>query len=160
GALRFYAAGLLGMATVEIVTRAFYALQDTQTPVKIAALGVGVNLGLGLILVRAMGLPGLALATAVASTVEAVVLFSIGQTRAAGLNLSDLVASTTKSLLAAGIMGIAVIAVKATLSPLDETVGGVATVLTSVAVGGAIYLALTTLMGSTEIQQLRRLVGR
>jgi putative peptidoglycan lipid II flippase len=159
-ALRFYAAGLLGMATVEIVTRAFYALHDTRTPVKIAALGVAVNLGLGLILVRTMGLSGLALSLALASTIEAIVLFSIGQTRSAGLSLRDLVASAAKSLLAAAIMGVAVLAVSTTVAPLDRSVGGLAAVVASVIVGGAVYVALTAALGSSEIQQLRRLVGR
>ena len=42
----FYALGLAGLATVEIVDRVFYARQDTRTPVIAAVLGVGVNVTL------------------------------------------------------------------------------------------------------------------
>src|SRR5262249_16210301 len=45
-ALRFYALGLIGQAVVEIVTRAFYAVHDTRTPVAVAALAMVVNLSL------------------------------------------------------------------------------------------------------------------
>jgi peptidoglycan biosynthesis protein MviN/MurJ (putative lipid II flippase) len=102
----------------------------------------------------------LALATAVASTVEAIVLFTIGQRRAAGINPRELIASASKSLVAAGIMGVVVLGVSATAAPLDRSLGGLAAVASSVVVGGAIYLGLTIAFGSTEVRQLRRLLRR
>ena len=156
GALRFYAAGLLGMATVEIVTRAFYALHDTRTPVKVASLGMALNLALGIVLVRVMGISGLALATAIASTVEAIVLFSIGQRRAAGLNYRDLIRSAATCLVAALAMGVVVNVVSRVVAPVDHSYGNVEMVIASVVVGGGVYLALTFALGSREIRQLWR----
>ena len=46
----FYALGLAGHATVEIVDRVFYARHDTRTPVLAAVLAVGVNLLASLLL--------------------------------------------------------------------------------------------------------------
>jgi putative peptidoglycan lipid II flippase len=160
GALRFYAAGLLGMATVEIVTRAFYALHDTRTPVKVATLGMALNLGLGIVLVRVMGISGLALATAIASTIEAIVLFSIGQRRAVGLNHAALIRSAATCLVAALAMGAVVLFVSRVVAPLDHSFGGIATVASSVVAGGVVYLALTVGLRSAEIGQLRRLLAR
>jgi putative peptidoglycan lipid II flippase len=52
--LTYFALGLVAYAVVEIVTRAFYALQDTRTPVLVAVLTVVLNIGLATFL--ALGL--------------------------------------------------------------------------------------------------------
>jgi putative peptidoglycan lipid II flippase len=159
-ALRFYAAGLFGMATVEIVTRAFYALHDTRTPVKVAALGMIVNLGLGLALVRVMGIEGLALATALASTVEAAVLFAVGSRRIPGLAPGAFARSAGRSLLAALVMGVVVVAVRNSAAPLAPFLGGIVVVGASIGLGAATYIAATILLGSPEVATLRRLLVR
>lgn len=159
-ALRFYAAGLFGMATVEIVTRAFYALHDTVTPVKVAALGMALNLVLGVILVRTMGESGLALATAIASTVEAVVLFNASQRIVQGLNFRQLTTSAWKSLAAGLVMAGFVVAFGVAAAPLGAPLGGVALVGGSVLIGGMVYLGTTIALRSEEVGYLRRLVRR
>ena len=73
-ALVFYAAGVWVFCSLQIITRYFYALQDTKTPVKIAAAMVGLNLALNLLLVGPMGAAGLALATTIAQTANLVAL--------------------------------------------------------------------------------------
>jgi putative peptidoglycan lipid II flippase len=40
-ALLWYAAGLVGHALVEILSRAFYALHDTRTPVTVGVITMG-----------------------------------------------------------------------------------------------------------------------
>jgi putative peptidoglycan lipid II flippase len=159
-ALRFYALGLLGMASVEIVTRAFYALHDTATPVKVAALGMAVNLGFGLALVRLMGINGLALATAIASTVEAIVLCAIGQGRIAGPIPMSLLDSALKSIGAAAIMGAALWAFGSSVGPTLANASAVVDVGVAIGVGGAVYLAATAAFRSPEVVQLRRLLLR
>ena len=42
-ALLWYATGLVGHCIVEIIARAFYAMQDTKTPVIIGAVAMGLN---------------------------------------------------------------------------------------------------------------------
>jgi putative peptidoglycan lipid II flippase len=159
-ALRFYALGLLGMASVEIVTRAFYALRDTATPVKIAALGMLLNLTFGLILVRLMGLSGLALATAAASTIEAIVLFAVGERRLTGLSPKSLVGPALKNVGAAVAMGLVIVGFNQTMAPWLATVGSLIAVTIAICLGGAVYLTLTVAFGSPEVGQLRRLLQR
>ena len=48
-ALAFYALGLVGHSVVEIVTRAFYALHDTRTPVVVTFGSMGLNMLLSLL---------------------------------------------------------------------------------------------------------------
>src|SRR5674476_554374 len=42
-ALVYFAPGLVALATTEIITRLFYAWQNTRTPVAIAAVAMAVN---------------------------------------------------------------------------------------------------------------------
>jgi putative peptidoglycan lipid II flippase len=68
-ALLFYAVGLWAMAGVRIVSQAFYALQDTKTPVKIAVVSIVTNilLSAAFITLTSLAHGGLALATSAAA---------------------------------------------------------------------------------------------
>ncbi|HVB96542.1 MAG TPA: murein biosynthesis integral membrane protein MurJ [Chloroflexota bacterium] len=159
-ALHFYAAGLLGMATVEIITRAFYALHDTFTPVKVATLGMAVNLTLGILLVRTMGESGLALATAVASTGEAVLLFAICRQRVEGVSFRALVAAAWRSIVAALVMGACLGLFSVLGQPLSRSLAGAPFVVAAIALGGVVYLLTTVILGAQEVGQLQRLASR
>jgi len=63
--------GLAAHAAIAVLARAFYARQDTRTPVAAAILAVVVNTALGILFVGPFGLPGLALAIAIAAWLEA-----------------------------------------------------------------------------------------
>jgi putative peptidoglycan lipid II flippase len=159
-ALRFYALGLLGMASVEIVTRAFYALHDTATPVKVAALGMAVNLTLGIVLVRVMGINGLALATAAASTVEAIALCAVGQRRISGPAPSSLGVSALKSLTAAAVMAFALWLFGMSIEPLLGAAAPAVAVGSAILLGGSVYLIATVALRSPETHQLRRMMPK
>ena len=73
-AVGFYALGLVGWGGARIGAQAFYALGDTRTPVKVAVGAMAINSLLALVLVRPLAHAGLALASAAAGTVNAVVL--------------------------------------------------------------------------------------
>ena len=68
-ALLYYAVGLWAMAGVRIVSQAFYALQDTKTPVKIAVVALFTNilLSAAFIFWTPLNHGGLALATSLAA---------------------------------------------------------------------------------------------
>jgi putative peptidoglycan lipid II flippase len=75
--LAFLATGLVSYALVEALTRAFYAMHDTRTPV-IAGIGiVALNILMGVALLDRMGYLGLALALSLSTTVEAIVLIVV-----------------------------------------------------------------------------------
>ena len=69
-----YAAGLLAYGSVRLLATAFYALQDTRTPVRVAVGTLFANVALGIGLAWWIGTPGIALATALASSLNALVL--------------------------------------------------------------------------------------
>jgi putative peptidoglycan lipid II flippase len=75
--LAFLAAGLVSYALVEALTRAFYAMHDTRTPV-IAGIGIVVlNVVIGVALLDRLGYLGLALALSLSTTVEAIILIVV-----------------------------------------------------------------------------------
>jgi putative peptidoglycan lipid II flippase len=73
-ALVMYCIGLPAFAAVGILTRTFYALGDTRTPVQASFVSVGLNVALNLALMRPLGHMGLALATSLTSIVNLVQL--------------------------------------------------------------------------------------
>lgn len=90
-ALLWYAAGLVGHSIMEILTRAFYAQQDTKTPVLIGAVAMGLNVVFSLWFSRLFAqigwypLGGLALANSLATALEAAALFVMMQRRLNGI---------------------------------------------------------------------------
>jgi putative peptidoglycan lipid II flippase len=74
----FYTSGLFAATLLQVITRAFYSLKDTKTPVKIAVISVFLNITLNLILVQTpLKEAGLALATSITSVVNLVFLIII-----------------------------------------------------------------------------------
>ena len=81
-ALRAYAAGLIGFSLVKILAPAYFAREDTRTPVRIALVALLVNLVLSIALAWYLSTTGfaaphagLAAATSVAATLNAVLLY-------------------------------------------------------------------------------------
>jgi putative peptidoglycan lipid II flippase len=66
-ALQWYAVGLTSMCAVKVLANTLYALQDTWSPVRSAAMALAINVGLNILLIWPMRLAGLALATALSS---------------------------------------------------------------------------------------------
>ncbi len=69
-ALIMYCVGLPAFAAVGVLTRTFYALGDTRTPVRASFVAVVANLALNLVLMGPLAHLGLALATSVTSIVN------------------------------------------------------------------------------------------
>ena len=75
--LFFSALGLPFYGAARILASAFYALQDTRTPVKIATVCLVINAVLNFILMYPLKVGGIALASSIASLVNAVMLWTI-----------------------------------------------------------------------------------
>ena len=74
-ALAYYSIGLLPFAGVNILAAAFYAHQDTRTPVRIGALTFFVHLGLNFWLRGPLLAGGIALSTSLSAILDMVLLF-------------------------------------------------------------------------------------
>ncbi len=72
--LIFYSLGLTGYFAQQVLTRAFYSMQDSKTPVKSALIAVIANIILNLTLIWFLGTGGLALSTALCSYLQVFIL--------------------------------------------------------------------------------------
>lgn len=107
-ALIFYSVGLVAMALRLLITRVYYSLQDTKTPMVNGAISVGLNIILNLILVRYMAHAGLAFATSI-STIVATLLMLHGLKKKIGsLGTKVYIITFIKSGLASAVMGVVV----------------------------------------------------
>lgn len=110
-ALLWYAAGLVGHALVEILSRAFYSLHDTRTPVMIGAGAMTLNVlfsyAFSSLFLSWGWLPhgGLALANSTATALEAAALWLLMSRRLEGLQGKKVFSGAFLSLLASLMMG-------------------------------------------------------
>ncbi|NLE84406.1 MAG: murein biosynthesis integral membrane protein MurJ [Chloroflexi bacterium] len=112
-ALLWYAVGLTGHSLVEVLSRAFYAMHDTKTPVIVGVLAMTGNILLSLLFAWGFGeigwlpLGGLALANSLATAVECLVLLEILRKRLKGLEGRQILNTSLQALLGSVVMGLA-----------------------------------------------------
>ena len=107
-ALIAYSIGLVGIGIKALLTRIFYALQDTKTPMINSVYALVSNVILNLILVRFLDHNGLALATSITTTVTAGLLLYELRKKIGPLGLSAMIESSVKILASSVAMGIVV----------------------------------------------------
>ncbi|MBL9218976.1 MAG: murein biosynthesis integral membrane protein MurJ [Opitutaceae bacterium] len=103
--LAVYALGLPFLSFTTVALRGFYALKDTATPVRAAALSFAVNLGLSLVLMERLSTVGLALASNLAVLAQAWFLQTRLTRRMAGLGFAPLLPNLGKIATASALMG-------------------------------------------------------
>ncbi len=159
-ALLWYTAGLVGHAIVEILSRAFYALHDTKTPVSVGMAAMGLNavfsFGFAALFSSIGWRPhgGLALANSLATALEAVILFALMRRRLQGIDGANIARGVGQFGLAALGMAIGILfwmKLAGSLNPWLIGLGGVA-------VGGVVYGLGVVLLKVPEIQSVFSLI--
>jgi putative peptidoglycan lipid II flippase len=159
-ALGYFALGLVAYAVVEVLTRAFYALHDTATPVTISVATVLLNLGLSLALTRGYGWEheGLALSLSITTSVEMVLMWVLLGRKLPGWRLSSdgMLPSLLKSSAAALAMGVALqLALPVLRAALpgasSDKPAAIALTAAGIALGGLVYLGAARLLRSQEL---------
>jgi putative peptidoglycan lipid II flippase len=89
-ALGFFAIGLVARVVAEPVTRAFYAMHDTRTPLVIALSTIAVNVGLSWVLSGWMGHTGLALSLSITYVIRMMALLGVLFARTGGLRIDGM----------------------------------------------------------------------
>lgn len=106
-ALTFYSVGLLAIGIRDILTKAFYSLKDTKTPMKNGVVSVIINIITNLILIKKMGIGGLALATSISAFVGVILLFTSLRKKTNNLDEKLIFSTLSKTFISAILMGIA-----------------------------------------------------
>jgi putative peptidoglycan lipid II flippase len=155
-ALSYYAVGLWAFSAVRIVVAAFFAMQDSRTPVRAAVFSILANLLLGWILMQPLAHGGMALATSLASALNLLLLLAALDKKLGGLDRRGLAASLSKSLLSTAVMAVALGGLsRVMLQGPGQTAAGLLLGLTlSIAAGVSIYLAVSLAFGSPEARGL------
>lgn len=156
-ALVFYSIGLWAFSGIRIMVSAFYAMQDTRTPVMVAICALLVNVILSVVFMGPMKHAGLALALSCASSIQFVLLFLALKRKAPHICLSPGTGSIIKSSLASAIMGACLYLVQYKWG-LAYAARGSAYLFVDVAVlisaGAMLYFGLAGLMRSEEVTSL------
>lgn len=157
-ALAFISVGMVGYGIQSVLVRAFYAEKKGLAPLVAGVVSIGVNAALCWLLVDAVGVPGLALASAISLLTSALILVPPAQRMFAGrLVTGRLLFALVRMLLAALCMAVVVLVVREVLQGFLAE-GNVLMRLTLVGVpalvGVMVYLGLTHLFRLGEVRSL------
>lgn len=103
--LTFYSIGMIGYGLRELISKVFYSMQDTKTPVRNAMLGMILNIVFSLILSRYLGIGGLALATSFSALITTTLLFISLRKKIGSIGLRKMSRSFLKILISSIVMG-------------------------------------------------------
>ncbi len=156
-ALKYYLLGLWAYAGTRIVMAAFYALQDTKTPVKVALVSLVVNLVAAIILMGSLKQGGIALALSVSSTVQFLLLLLLLKGKVPLIHFNEIFKTVIKSVFASILMGLALHVLRThwlQLSVQDNLWQMSFFLLVLVVSGILIYLGLTWILGCKEYRAI------
>lgn len=152
-ALVFYSVGMIGFGLRDILGKVFFSLKDTKTPMVNGVMAVILNIVMNISLVKVMGYGGLALATSLSSLICIVLLFRSLKKKIGYYGQDKIKSTFIKTLVASLVMGVVTYFVYKFLFGIlglgfiQEAISlGV-----SIAVGGAIYLALIVVFKVEEV---------
>ncbi|MDP9237125.1 MAG: murein biosynthesis integral membrane protein MurJ [Chloroflexota bacterium] len=159
GAVVFYSLALFAHAGIEILSRGYYAMSDTRTPVAFAVISMTINLVLSLILVWPFGIKGLAFSLSAATIVEFVLLLRTLMRRMDGLDPVKLAISVTRTLTATILMAEVIALWLALLSlvgllQLDKKVLSGFAAISGVGIGTVVFFYTSRVLRSEEAEVL------
>jgi putative peptidoglycan lipid II flippase len=151
-ALRLYAVGLLGYATVRIASPTFYALRRSRVPVAVSLVAIAVDVVLAIVLMRAIGFGGLALAASVAALTNAALLLWLLRHHLHGIDGTRLALSFARIAVAALVMGVAVVLVE---RGMTAALPGGGTAAQAARLASEIGAGLVVLAGAAKLLRIR-----
>lgn len=150
-ALFFYSIGMMGFGLRDILSRAFYSLQDTKTPMVNGIIGVVINIILNSILSTYMGIGGLALATSISAIFCTVLLFISFRKKVGSFGMKHITISSIKVLCASLIMGVVA---KFSYDVLLKYIGDNLSLILAIIIGAVVYFILIYFMRIEEVDSM------
>ena len=157
-----YAVGLWAFAGVRIVVSAFYSLQDTRTPVLVAAVALAANIALSLLLMGPLRHAGLALATALSAILNMGLLVVFLARRLGAIGWEAILRSHARVLLASVPIVLTCLWIAGLAVWAQPGAWAAKTVMLIVGIGISVggYVTVHALLGSDELDFLWGLVRR
>ena len=155
GVFQYYAVGLIAFGLRDILVRAFQAMQDNLTPLRVSCASMATNIALNLILREFMGVYGLALATSIAGFVSVVALYALLRKRLGGkLHSRAMLEEWMKIAIATAVAVIAALALNHVLPAWE---GPVMRFLRLGAAGAGAVLVYAIVCYALKVRQLREI---
>jgi putative peptidoglycan lipid II flippase len=164
--LQAFAVGLPFFSAFQLLTRTFYATQDTRTPALVNVAAAGVNVGADLLYVYGFGwhVPGLALGHATSYVFGTAVCLFLLRRRLGSIDGRHVLRTTLRiipvSLLAAGSAWLVSQGLHRALGPSIGTVGELVQVTAAIAVGLLVFVASALILRIEEADEVKDAVLR
>lgn len=156
--LAFLGLGLIGESLINLLVRGFFALHDSKTPLILGSITVIMNIVLSIIFIPLLHLPiwGLALASAIADSLYALILIISLNLKVSRFSVKALLIPAVKMVLAAAITGFSLYIPMKLLDQLvfdtTRTVPLIMLTGTASLIGLSVYLFLTWVLEIEELQ--------
>ena len=145
---------------IAVVARAFYAQQDTKTPVIAGLVSVAVDCVLAVVLSERIGIAGIGLAIAIGAWVEVTILMVLLRARAPDLHLRGVALTGVKAVTATLAACVVAIALNGGLGLIGAESPGIVALAARIAFVGGVGLGIYALLAlALRIPELPSIVG-
>lgn len=155
--LMFFSAALVAQSVIALLGRAFYASNDTKTPLYTGVLAIFINAALSYVFYynTSLDIAGIALSYSIASTINAVLLMVILSNKIKCINLASISEFFFKTLTASIVMGIPLYFINMYMPSFsDSKIQQVIGLAFEIAFGIAVYLSAVLIMKISEAQYM------
>jgi len=152
--LGFFSLSIFAQALIPLLSRAFYALKDTRTPLLVSLIYLAINIGISWKLASVLGIAGLALSFSLVTIAQCLTLWFALRMKVGDLHDDLIWESTLKISLASIVSGLCMYAMLFFVARYVDThtyVGLLTQAGISSFVGGCVYVALVYSWGKREI---------
>lgn len=161
--LFYYSIGLFAQSAVFVVTRGFYAIHDTKTPLKWGLLTIIGNYVLNHLLVQYMAARGLALAFSLTGIMDVCALSFLLRRKVGPLGIKDILKFSVKILAAAAVMGAGALLMVHYFEqyiPVQRKIAQLAEILLVGSTSAAIYFGLSKMLKIEEVDTVINMIFR
>jgi putative peptidoglycan lipid II flippase len=162
-ALLYLSLGLVAYSIREIVSRVFYAIEDTKTPMINSIFSVSINIMIMILSVPRLGLVGVTLSTSLSGMVSAAMLLFRLRRKIGSVHGKSIIKSLKITIIAALLMAAAV---HFSYIGLEHLVQGTSFLMqtvrmaVTVAVGVLVYVLVLYIFKAEELQFVKNLIRR
>jgi len=161
--LGYFAIGMFAVGLLPLLSRAFYALNDTLTPFLVGLISVIVSIVGGFYISTKMGVTGLGIAFVIAATINMLILMVLLKARLKDIKMSGIFKMLAKILPATAIMLIVIQTVKYWAAPqIDmQTLTGIVYQSSLAGIAGiAVYCCVCLALKCEEMITFLQALGR
>jgi putative peptidoglycan lipid II flippase len=167
-ALLFYSLTIFAHASIIMLPRAFYSLQDTRTPVMVSIFAVSSSILMNFLFLKFthLGVGGFALSFSIMGLINMLLLTEVLRRKVGGIRGRSILTSFLKSLVASLAMGLVIELIKLGLGWYCERLGitghleSALLIMASMALGGLVFLGTAWALKMEELTMSLNMLKR